>query len=246
MLVLIVDPDSASREKARRETERFGYRCLVAADADEAWDQVASKQPDVMLTWLRFPGADGLTLIRRVRSAALARAPYLIVAITSSDDDSLFAAMSAGADDFLIWPCHSEHLHARLQVAERITLLAAQLTSAQGEVVRQRQALDATSRTDGLTQLWNRLQLRDDLDLFQGQLQRYGHRYAAGIIGLDQLGAFNEVSGRIAGDEALRVVADTIVQQLRTGDRAYRYGGDEYVCCCPSSQHTRAYRILDH
>jgi len=150
--------------------------------------------------------------------------------------------MASGADDFLVSPCHPEQLHARLQVAERFTLMFRQFGDNQAELDRTRRALRACARTDSLTQLWNRLQLNDDLDLFQGQLQRYGHRYAAAIVDLDRFGAYNDAHGQLAGDEALRVVAQAVARQLRTGDRAYRFGGDELVILLPE-QTTDSARI---
>jgi two-component system, cell cycle response regulator len=80
------------------------------------------------------------------------------------------------------------------------------------------------------------------LTCFQGQLQRYGHRYAAAIVDLDRFRAYNDANGQRAGDEALRVVAQTVARQLRTGDRAYRYGGDELVVLLPE-QTTDSARI---
>jgi diguanylate cyclase (GGDEF)-like protein len=175
----------------------------------------------------------GVELCRRVRALQHSSTCYVVVMAAAEDDDGLFAAMSNGADDFLARPAHIEQLHARLQVAERFALLQRQCTDGQAELERTRLALRASARTDSLTQLRNRLQLEDDLDLFQGQLQRYGHRYAAAIVDLDRFGAFNQVNGPLAGDEALRVVAQAVTQQLRTGDRAYRYGGDELVVLLP-------------
>jgi len=231
--VLIAEPNPSLRDEARRATERFGYRCIVAATGDEAWSLLRSSSPDVVLLPLRLPDVDGLDLIRRARALPRSTPAYVIVVTAAGDDEALFAAMSAGADDFLIQPARAEQIHARLQVAERVTLLARELAFSQDEVAQHREALRASARTDSLTGLWNRLQLHNDLDLFQGQLQRYGHRYAAAIIDLDCLGMFNEMNGQIAGDEALRVVAGTIGRQLRTGDRAYRYGGDEFVVLLP-------------
>lgn len=233
MLVLIGDGDDAHRDAARRATERFGYRCVAAGTARDTLDLLQSADPDVVLLALRLPGAEAAPLFQRVREQPRAAARYLVALVDREDDDDLFAAMSAGADDFLIRPARAEQLHARLQVAERVMLLTRQLAAARVEATHHREALAASARTDSLTGLWNRVQLHNDLDLFQGQLQRYGHRYAAAIVDLDALGLYNEENGRIAGDEALRVVAQTITQQLRTGDRAYRYGGDEFVVLLP-------------
>ena len=249
MLVLIADIDAARGADARRATERFGYRCVVAASGADAWAQLQAITPDVVLLPLRLPDVDGVELLRQARSIPRAVHPYIVAVIDRDDDDALFTAMSAGADDFLVQPAQAEQLHARLQVAERVCLLARQLTRAQDDAAQHGEALRASARTDGLTGLWNRLQLHNDLDLFQGQLKRYGHRYAAAIIGLDRLGPLNETNGRIAGDEALRVVADTIARQLRTGDRAYRYGGDEFVVLLPeqsaASSRTAVERIRE-
>jgi diguanylate cyclase (GGDEF)-like protein len=242
VLVLIVDEDAAVLDAARRAVERFGYRCVAVANGNQAWEQIVARRPEVVLTSLAVPDLDGLEICRRVREQPAAPSPYMVAMVADDDGDGLFAAMGAGADDFLSRPPLPEQLHARLQVAERFSLLNRQHADGLADLERARQALRASARTDSLTQLWNRLQLNDDLDLFQGQLQRYGHRYAAAIVNLDRFRSYNDAHGQLAGDEALRVVAETIARQLRTGDRAYRYSGDELVVLLPE-QTTDSARI---
>jgi two-component system cell cycle response regulator len=198
-----------------------------------AWDQIVARHPEVVLVSLGAAGVDGLELCRRVRELHPSPGSYVVAMVDEADSDGLLAAMGAGAHDFLTRPPRPEQLHARLQVAERFTLLHRQHMDGLADLERARRALHASARTDSLTQLWNRLQLNDDLDLFQGQLQRYGHRYAAAIVDLDRFRSYNDANGQLAGDEALRVVAETIARQLRTGDRAYRYSGDELVVLLP-------------
>jgi diguanylate cyclase (GGDEF)-like protein len=242
MLVLIADADAGVRDAARRAVERFGYRCIVAENAAEAWELILERHPEVVLASMEVGGAGGLELCRRVRELGRSPGCYLVAMVGADDGEGLFAAMSTGADDFLLRPPHAEQLHARVQVAERFTLLHRQHADDLADLERVRRALRASARADSLTQLWNRLQLNDDLDLFQGQLQRYGHRYAAAIVDLDRFRAYNDANGQLAGDEALRVVAECVSRQLRTGDRAYRYGGDELVVLLPE-QTTDAARI---
>jgi diguanylate cyclase (GGDEF)-like protein len=231
--VLIVDEDASVLDAASHAVQGFGYRCLTVAGGDEAWEQIVARRPEVVLTSLGVTGVDGLELCRRVRAQHASPSPYMVAMVADDDGDGLFAAMGAGAHDFLSRPPHPEQLHARLQVAERFTLLHRQHADGLADLERARRALRASARTDSLTQLRNRLQLNDDLDLFQGQLQRYGHRYAAAIVDLDRFRSYNDANGQLAGDEALRVVAETIARQLRTGDRAYRYSGDELVVLWP-------------
>jgi diguanylate cyclase (GGDEF)-like protein len=248
MLVLIADEDAAPRATAAQAVERFGYRCVAVASGNDAWQRILEHHPEVILASLRLGGVSGLELCRRVRELRQTQPSYLVALVDDYDGEGLFAAMSAGADDFLTRPVHAEQLHARLQVAERFSLLHRQHADSQSDLERVRRALRASSRTDSLTQLWNRSQLNDDLELFQGQLERYGHRYAAAIVDLDQFRSYNDANGQLAGDEALRVIAETVARRLRTGDRAYRYGGDELVVLLPEqtrdSARTAAARIL--
>jgi two-component system, chemotaxis family, response regulator WspR len=242
MLVLIADEDISARDAARRSVERFGYRCAVASDGAEAWNRIVSENPDVILASLGLPTVSGLDLYRRVRESQQSSARYLVAIVGDGDSDGLFAAMAGGADDVLTRADQPEQLHARLQVAERFLLVYRQFTDCQAELKRAQRALHQSARTDTLTQLRNRLQLNDDLDLFQGQLQRYGHRYATAIVDLDRFGSYNTSNSHLAGDEALRIVAQTVARQLRTGDRAYRYSGDELVILLPE-QSTSSARI---
>jgi diguanylate cyclase (GGDEF)-like protein len=231
--VLIADQDVSVRDAVRRAVERFGYRCTAVGTGTEAWDRIVADNPDVVLASLGLPAIDGVELCRRARALERTPVSYVVAMVGEDDAEGLFAAMASGADDFLTRPPQAEQLHARLQVAERFTLLFRQHSEEQAELERARRALRASARTDSLTQLWNRMQLNDDLDLFQGQLQRYGHRYAAAIVDLDRFKAYNDANGQLAGDEAFRIVAQTVARQLRTGDRAYRYGGDELVVLLP-------------
>jgi diguanylate cyclase (GGDEF)-like protein len=53
------------------------------------------------------------------------------------------------------------------------------------------------------------------------------------FVGVDGLHATNERSGRAAGDELLRTVADTLRAHLRACDFIVRFGGDELLCAIP-------------
>ena len=233
MIVLIADPDIGTCNDAVNALDRFGYRSLVATTFDDACALLPSHRPDVAIVALDLPDLDLAPFVQAVQAPDRSRPRYVVALVEATDADGLRAAMLAGADDFLTRPFSDEQLHARLQVAERVVLLNRQIVDQRAELDRVGRALTASARTDALTQLGNDRQLRDDLGLFHGQLRRYGHRYAAARLGLDRFLAYSEAHGQLAADEALRVLAETIIQRLRTGDRAYRHHGTEVVVLFP-------------
>lgn len=71
-----------------------------ATSGEEAVRLAAELRPDVILMDLRMPGGDGLTAIRRIVAA---RPESRILVVTMfEDDDSVFAAMRAGARGYVL------------------------------------------------------------------------------------------------------------------------------------------------
>jgi DNA-binding NarL/FixJ family response regulator len=80
----------------------------VAADGHEAVREAVLHRPDVALMDLRMPGADGFTAIRELARAS----PDVRVCVLTmyDDDDSLFAAMRAGAHGYLLKGAEQEEI----------------------------------------------------------------------------------------------------------------------------------------
>jgi DNA-binding NarL/FixJ family response regulator len=70
-----------------------------AADGDEAVRLVAEHEPEVVLMDLRMPRVDGVEATRRIKAAH--PAVQIVVLTTYSDDESVFAALQAGARGYL-------------------------------------------------------------------------------------------------------------------------------------------------
>jgi diguanylate cyclase (GGDEF)-like protein len=84
------------------------------------------------------------------------------------------------------------------------------------------------SRRDPLTGVSNRRALAGDLDALDRTPQA-GQALAFALCDADRFKAYNDRFGHLAGDEALRMISGTIRRLLRTGDAAYRYGGEELL-----------------
>lgn len=59
--------------------------------------------------------------------------------------------------------------------------------------------------------------------------ERRGHGFAIVFLDLANLKILNDKLGHTAGDIALRGMAQLLINSIRPNDRAYRYGGDEFV-----------------
>ncbi|HTK45791.1 MAG TPA: EAL domain-containing protein [Patescibacteria group bacterium] len=73
---------------------------------------------------------------------------------------------------------------------------------------------------------------------FQRELDGYlaagtGRQVAVLMMDLDRFKGFNDRNGHPAGDELLVGVSRAIESCIRQGDRAYRYGGDEFAVILP-------------
>jgi diguanylate cyclase (GGDEF)-like protein len=87
-------------------------------------------------------------------------------------------------------------------------------------------ALRAASLVDALTELGNRRAL--DLHL-AGIATRRSGTIGFAIVDVDHFKGINDSYGHQVGDDILRMVARMIQAAVRAGDRAYRYGGEEFL-----------------
>lgn len=71
-----------------------------AGDGDEALQAAGTLQPDVVVMDLSMPGIDGIEATRRL----VQRSPHIAVLVLTmfDDDESVFAAMRAGARGYLV------------------------------------------------------------------------------------------------------------------------------------------------
>ena len=120
--ILLVDDDESSLEVMAFLLEEEGYEVVRAKSGPDAFERLQGGPFPVMVTDLKMPGFDGLTLLKKAHGID----PNLLVIVTTAFGDmaTAIAAMKAGAFDFLPKPCDRDHFkltvrraleHARLR-----------------------------------------------------------------------------------------------------------------------------------
>jgi diguanylate cyclase (GGDEF)-like protein len=107
-------------------------------------------------------------------------------------------------------------------------------------VGRNEDALEASSVLDPLTGLPNRRFFSRRLAEEFERASRHGIPLALLVIDVDRLKQINDEQGHKRGDEALRVVAESLRRSCRATDVPARYGGDEFVLLAPHTTASQA------
>ena len=91
------------------------------------------------------------------------------------------------------------------------------------------------STRDGLTGLYNRAWLDENLSPMIAEARADSKPLAIMMIDLDHFKQFNDAHGHPPGDEALKTAARVLNDELRPSDFAVRYGGEEMLVILPDT-----------
>ncbi|MEO2039989.1 MAG: diguanylate cyclase [Martelella sp.] len=132
-----------------------------------------------------------------------------------------------------------------VQVPPELASVANAFNTMLKQINRQEDALAAAARADGLTGLYNRREFDRAIDEAIAVSKESGEPFSLLMIDVDHFKQFNDTYGHLAGDDALRQVADTIELTARENDRAYRYGGEEFAMILPGLRTYEATAIAE-
>ena len=89
--------------------------------------------------------------------------------------------------------------------------------------------LEHTANSDGLTGLYNRKYLEDSIEKITSQAKRSNISFGVLMIDIDHFKSVNDTYGHDVGDNAIKILADTLTENVRTSDTCIRYGGEEFI-----------------
>ncbi len=93
---------------------------------------------------------------------------------------------------------------------------------------------------DNLTGLANRHYLDYDLKFLTSNSRRNNTDLSMLMVDLDRFKLVNDTFGHLVGDDVLKQAAQILSESIRSSDRVYRWGGEEFVIVTPSTNNKQA------
>lgn len=143
MRVLIVEDDQALCSGLVEIIKRSGRHVDFVADGEQALEQLT--RADVLVTDLRLPGMDGISLLKEIRKRQ--KYPEIIVMTAYGTIPSAVEAMRCGARAYLLKPFDPEELLLHLnEVEELLRLREASTRAGRGALIGSSEAMQRVYR----------------------------------------------------------------------------------------------------
>ena len=228
--ILIIDDTKSVRQHilaTLRSTELF-ERCFEATNGLEGFKILLNKKIDVVLCDVEMPGMDGFKLMSMVNTRQELQDIPIILLTSHEEMGTKVRALEQGASDYLTKPFSPEELLARVKVQLKIKAL-------QDNLKEKNQLLEELSRTDALTELYNRRHMMTLLASEFDRSRRIGSPFGLLMVDLDHFKQDNDSYGHLQGDKVLQSTSWEIRAVLRQYDSAARFGGEEFALLLPEA-----------
>ena len=228
--ILLADDSSTVRTIARMELDSAGYAVIEAADGEQALAAAIEHLPDVILLDIEMPVMDGYETVVALKADPRTADIPVVFLTGRTDAADVVRALKLGGHDYVRKPPEPAELLARVRAALRVKSLQDELRSRAVE-------LDAMTRTDHLTTLFNRRHMEESLRAMTAGAVRHGYPIVVLIVDVDHFKTVNDTLGHAAGDEVLVEISGRLRSVKRTEDILGRWGGEEFLLLLP---HTTA------
>jgi diguanylate cyclase (GGDEF)-like protein len=133
-----------------------------------------------------------------------------------------------------------------LRVTAALRAAHAEAAAANQALAGKNEELARMARHDPLTGLGNRLRLDEALKREMCRFTRYGTPFSVILLDVDHFKKINDRHGHQVGDGVLVRLAGVLREITRGSDLAGRWGGEEFLVLCPSTDLDGACHLAEH
>jgi diguanylate cyclase (GGDEF)-like protein len=199
------------------------YQMFMATSGAQALALCQANPPDLVLLDVVMPEMDGFELCTQLKANDLTRNIPVIFVTAHTDAAQETHGLSLGAVDFISKPINPAVVRARVKT--HLTL------KFQSDLLRKLVFLD------GLSGVYNRRYFDQQLGVEWARSSRNNSPLSIIMLDVDHFKLYNDHYGHLAGDDCLRLVAQSLKACLkRPADLVARYGGEEFACILPDTR----------
>ena len=207
--ILVIDDTELMVKLTTDVLTEHGYEVVSANNGVDGIKMVASENPDLVLLDVVMPGIDGFEVCKLLRKDESNNLIPIIMLTAQGNEEDKLAGLELGADDYITKPFNPRELVSRV----RNTLL---------RIDRNRLANPLTG-LPGNTEIQSEINYRIAKDIIFSVL----------YLDVDNFKAYNDVYGFSHGDRAIKLIADILMDNVRTfgsrNDFIGHIGGDDFV-----------------
>jgi two-component system, cell cycle response regulator len=223
---LVIDDWDLGAQTIQDALGREGIISGRAHSGSEAASLTTAVTFDLIVVSLSLIDEDALKLVSSLRAADVTHETPVLLVAEPEERERVLRGFELGANDWLMLPVDDNELRARARNQIRRKFYQDRLRSDLGSALEM-------ALTDPLTGLYNRRYLRRHLGGLMESGQ--GRQLAVLMVDVDHFKSVNDRFGHAVGDQALRLIADTLRGNTRVFDSLARYGGEEFAVVMPGA-----------
>ncbi|MDF3037017.1 MAG: phoB [Paucimonas sp.] len=117
--ILIVEDEPSIVQLLTFTLKEGGWNALSVSSAEEAWESIQRRMPQLLLLDWMLPDQTGLRLLSRIRSdRMLQELPVIMLTAKGMEEDKI-AGLDTGADDYITKPFSPRELTSRIKALLR-------------------------------------------------------------------------------------------------------------------------------
>lgn len=246
--ILFVDDETDTKFALERFLRKETYMRFYAENGHEALHVLSQTPIDILVTDMKMPGMDGLTLLHHVKQRypdiiRLALSAYTMAGqlLPTINSGGIFRYITKPIDPAELRKSLNDAVDFSLMHKERMVLvneLKQKNEELQSALERQTQIekqLRQLAITDELTGLYNRRYLTLSLEKEFDLNKRYGTDCSLFMIELDQYDHIRKTKGSVRAEQALCEFSTRLKQFLRSSDMGFRCEGRSFLLLLPNT-----------
>lgn len=240
MTALVVDDNTSLRRMVGSCLERIGLDVIEAENGRQAFELIKQNlvQTDICIVDYEMPVMRGDEFIHLARQLPEAEHLPMISLSGAGETQAVLWMFRAGASDYLVKPFIAEELLARVQVH-------LQLRRHMKNLEEMNRNLYDKAVNDALTGLRNKRFFQEAFEELFARSLRSQNDISCLFFDLDHFKQVNDTCGHAFGDSVLSTIGQLVKKNIRIGDLAARFGGEEFVVVLPNTGLEKALKVAE-